>query len=86
MNQKCFLIHSYPGGVKPPSSRYRDGWVDRLVDSSEETFMDTVFIKYCVFFQKFSKVCHLFLASTRLLLVVQKKLLANRSECTLALR
>ena len=31
-----------------------------------------VFIKYCVFFQEFSKVCHLSLASTRLLLVVQK--------------
>ena len=26
-----------------------------------------VFIKYCVFFQEFSKVCHLSLASTRLL-------------------
>ena len=31
-----------------------------------------VFIKYCVFFQEFLKVCHLFLASSRLLLVVQK--------------
>ena len=31
-----------------------------------------VFIEYCVFFQEFSKVCHLSLASTRLLLVVQK--------------
>ena len=31
-----------------------------------------VFIQYCVFFQEFSKVCHLSLASTRLLLVVQK--------------
>ena len=31
-----------------------------------------VFIKYCVFFQEFSKVCRLSLASTRLLLVVQK--------------
>ena len=31
-----------------------------------------VFIKYCVFFQDFSKVCHLSLVSTRLLLVVQK--------------
>ena len=39
-----------------------------------------------VFFsQEFSKVCHLSLASTRLLLVVQK-LPANRSDCTLALR
>ena len=27
---------------------------------------------YCVFFQEFSKVCHLSLASTRLLLVVNK--------------
>ena len=35
-------------------------------------FWYRVFIKYCVFFQKFSKVCHLSLASTRLLLVVQK--------------
>ena len=32
----------------------------------------SVFIKYCVFFQEFSKVCHLSLVSTRLLLVVQK--------------
>ena len=31
-----------------------------------------VFIKYCVFFQEFSKIFHLSLASTRLLLVVQK--------------
>ena len=39
-----------------------------------------------VFFsQEFSKVCHLSLASTWLLLVVQK-LPANRSDCTLALR
>ena len=44
-----------------------------------------VFIKYCVFFQEFLKVCHLSLASTRLLLVVQK-ITANRSDCTLALR
>ena len=35
--------------------------------------MYRVFIKYCVFFQEFSKVCNLSLASTRLLLVVQKK-------------
>ena len=45
----------------------------------------SVFIKYCVFFQEFSKVYHLSLASTRLLLVVQK-LPANWSGCTLALR
>ena len=44
-----------------------------------------VFSKYCVFFQEFSKICHLSLASTRLLLVVQKRP-ANRSDCTLALR
>ena len=31
-----------------------------------------VFVKYCVFFQEFSKVCHLSLATTRLLLAVQK--------------
>ena len=31
-----------------------------------------VFIKYCVFFQEFSKNCHLSLASTRLLLVFKK--------------
>ena len=31
-----------------------------------------VFMEYCVYFQEFSKVCHLSLASTRLLLVVQK--------------
>ena len=31
-----------------------------------------VFIKYCVFFQEFSKVFHLLLASTRLLLVYRK--------------
>ena len=31
-----------------------------------------VFIKYCAFFQKFSKACCLSLASPRLLLVVQK--------------
>ena len=37
-----------------------------------------MFIKYCVF-------CHLSLASTRLLLVVQK-IPANRSDCTLVLR
>ena len=30
-----------------------------------------VFIKYCVFFQEYLKVCHLSLANTRLLLVVQ---------------
>ena len=34
--------------------------------------MYRVFIKYCVIFQEFSKVCQLSLASTRLLLVVQK--------------
>ena len=35
--------------------------------------MDRVFIKYCVFFPKIlEKVCYLSLASTRLLLVVQK--------------
>ena len=34
--------------------------------------MYRVFIKYCFFFQEFSKVCHLSRASTRLLLVVQK--------------
>ena len=44
-----------------------------------------VLIKYCVFFQEFSKVCLLSLASTRLLLVVQK-LPANSSDCTLTLR
>ena len=38
-----------------------------------------------VFFPEFSKVCHFSLASTRLLLVVQKRP-ANRSDCTLALR
>ena len=31
-----------------------------------------VFMKHCVFFQEFSKVCHLSLASTWLLLVVHK--------------
>ena len=31
-----------------------------------------MFIKYCVFVLEFSQVCHLSLASTRLLLVVQK--------------
>ena len=31
-----------------------------------------VYIKYCVFFQEFSKVCLLSLTGTRLLLVVQK--------------
>ena len=36
-----------------------------------------VFIKYCVLFQEFSKVCHLSLASSGLLLVV---------EVTIALR
>ena len=35
-----------------------------------------------VFFQEFSKVCHLSLASTRLLLVVQK-IPANENDCTL---
>ena len=34
--------------------------------------MYRVFIKYCLFFQEFSKVCHLSLVSTRLLLAVQK--------------
>ena len=33
-----------------------------------------VLIKYCVFFQKFSKVCHLSLANTRLLLMVVQKI------------
>ena len=37
-----------------------------------------------VFFQEFSKVCHLSLASTRLLLVVQK--ITRQSDCTLAFR
>ena len=32
-----------------------------------------MFIKYCVFFQEFSKVCHLSLASNRLLLVLEAK-------------
>ena len=32
-----------------------------------------VFIKYCVFFHEFSKVCYLSRATTRLLLVLQKK-------------
>ena len=31
-----------------------------------------VLINYCAFFHEFSKVCHLSLASTRLILVVQK--------------
>ena len=31
-----------------------------------------VLIKYCVFSREFLKVCHLSLASTRLLLVIQK--------------
>ena len=44
-----------------------------------------VLIKYCGFFQLFLKVCHLSLVSTWLLLVEQK-LPANRSDCTLALR
>ena len=43
-------------------------------------FTYRVLIKYCVFFQEFSKVCHLFVASTR-----QKKLPANSYDCTLAL-
>ena len=43
------------------------GWPPRLIR------IYNVFIKYCgFFFQEFSKVCHLSLASTRLLLVVQK--------------
>ena len=33
--------------------------------------MYKVFIRYCVFFHEYSKVCHLSLARTRLLLVVQ---------------
>ena len=37
------------------------------------------------FFQEFSKVCQLSLASTRLLMVVEK-ITTNRSDCTLALR
>ena len=40
------------------------------LDSSDN---DGVCIKYCLFSQEFSKVCHLSLASTRLLLIVQKK-------------
>ena len=34
--------------------------------------MYRMFIKYCVFIQEFSKVCHFSLASIRLLLVLQK--------------
>ena len=46
---------------------------DRLAtDTQVPTNTYRVFIKYCVFFKEFSKVCHLSLASTRLLLVVQK--------------
>ena len=37
------------------------------------------------YFQEFSKVCHLSLARTRMLLVVNK-VTADRSDCTLALR
>ena len=42
------------------------------VDAAQKYYLFSVFIIYCVFFQEFSKVCHLSLASTRLLLVVQK--------------
>ena len=44
-----------------------------------------VFIKYCVFSKNSRKFAISLLASTRLLLVVQKRP-ANRSDCTLALR
>ena len=46
--------------------------VGLLAEMIQLTNRYRVFIKYCVFFQKFWKVCHLSLASTRLLLVVQK--------------
>ena len=46
--------------------------ITKKQSSITKDIMYRVFIKYCVFFQEFSKVCHHSLASTRLLLVVQK--------------
>ena len=43
-----------------------------ILTQTKRIFKYRVFIKYCVFFQEFLKACHLSLASTRLLLVVQK--------------
>ena len=42
------------------------------VDAAQKYYLFSVFIIYCVFFQEFSKVCHLSFGSTRMLLVVQK--------------
>ena len=53
---------------------------ERKIDRDTGCSLNIVF-----FSQEFSTVCHLSLASTRLLLVVQKRP-ANRSDCTLALR
>ena len=56
--------------------------VDNLCKILTEKFADVslryrVFIKYCVFFQEFLKVCHLSLASIRLLLVVVQKMISQ---------
>ena len=45
-----------------------------------------VFRKNCVFYQEFTKVCQFSLASTRLLMVLQKDTSQKVSDCKLALR
>ena len=43
-----------------------------LVEVCNTSWRYRVFLKYCVFSQEFSIVCHISLANIRLLLVVQK--------------
>ena len=54
---------------------YYDDDDDNGADHDDRFFSPLIqnrIMKYCVFFQEFSKVCHLSLARTRLLLVVQQ--------------
>ena len=70
-----------PGDTRPGTVIYRYGslifYICTNIVISTIIYMygtrpDRVFIKYCVLFsQEFSKVCHLSLASNRLLLVVE---------------
>ena len=68
------------------------GFVTFLLTNLRLSVLETIFLWYgtgcslnIVFFQEFSKVCHLSLASIMLLLVVQK-ITSQKDYCTLALR
>ena len=63
----------------PPLDSINNSKVIR--DKVCEIDINRLFVKYRVFFQEFSKVCHISLASTRLLLVVQRIGVTVHSHC-----